>query len=143
MGQSGPWARLAAGESVGCQAPGGLGHVNGDLQGTPPQDPILALVAAQDLPSQSPTASGRLHEPPNSSDGAPPAPDLRHPRPGNSCKVSGLERGGGMAKCGLRVTRFRVTYSAGGMQIPELGPRPRESDALGWGQEFTFLVTSC
>ena len=55
-----------------------------------------------------------------------------------------------MAKCGLRVTWFRFTCSACGMQIPELGPRPSESDglggdsdALGWGQESAFLVISC
>ena len=38
----------------------------------------------------------------------PAAPNFCYLRPWNSCKVCGLEREEGMAKCGLRVTCFRV-----------------------------------
>lgn len=49
-------------------------------------------------------------------------------------------RGGRRVKCYWRVTWFRFTCSAYGMQIPGLGSRPSESDALGWGQESALLV---
>lgn len=144
MGQSGPWAHLAAGERQwGRRAPNGLGLVISALQGTPSWDPLLAWLQHRTCHPRALQASGHLHKLPNYLDGASPCPPQLL-LPETLGLLQGLWiRGGGVAKCSLRVTWLRSTCSVCRMHIPLFGPRPSESDALGWGKESVFSVISC